>query len=373
MTQPIWINNYTALGALCNQLVGQPWVALDTEFRREATFYPKLCLIQIATPHLIACIDALNIANLKPLATFLLNSQTLKVLHATSQDLEVLTYLLGAVSGPVFDTQLAAALLGLSEQIGYAALVQALTGATLDKSQCRTDWSRRPLTTAQLQYAADDVRYLSVIYPIITKRLYVQNRLHWLEEDCARLVREVRLKPDPRTAWARIRGAHQLKGVQLTALQELAAWREQQAMSLDRPRNWIVSEQALLEIAHRLPRSPAELERIPRLKPYQLPQHADALLAAVARACELPAEHGPASLSVKPLDPEQTALLDRLSLLVQHTAKAHCIAPAVLATRGMLERLVRGSPEPRLTQGWRAALMGDRLQATLRGEQTMVE
>jgi len=186
------IDNPSALADLCRTLASSPWIALDTEFLRERTYYARLCLIQVGTPQLVACIDPLALEDLGPLHALLADRGLRKVLHAARQDLEVFNDLDSgggrhAVPAPVFDTQVAAAYLGYDDQIGYAALVAAVTGVTLDKAHTRTDWSVRPLSAAQLQYAEDDVRYLVPVYEVIRERLLAAGRLAWVEDDCARL------------------------------------------------------------------------------------------------------------------------------------------------------------------------------------------
>ena len=231
----LYVDTPQALTQLCKQLQHSPWFALDTEFIREKTFYPRLCLLQVANTQHLACIDVLALNDLSPLLDILYDPASTKVLHSAHQDLEIFYHLRGALPTPIFDTQLAATLLGLGEQIGYAALVKTLLKIDLDKSQTRTDWSCRPLDPAQLSYAADDVRYLGQIYQQQRQELEQRQRLDWLTEDFTALCDPARYRVDVDQAWQRIKGQQRLRGVQLAVLRTLAAWREQRASSLDRP------------------------------------------------------------------------------------------------------------------------------------------
>ena len=200
-TTPIlYVDSPAALGDLCNRLAGAEWIAVDTEFLREKTYYPQLCLLQVGTPAVTACVDPLALTDLGPLLDLLYDPAIAKVFHACHQDLEIFYNLRGSVPGPVFDTQIAAPLLGHPEQMGYAGLVEALLGVTLEKAHARADWTRRPLPESQLRYAADDVIYLAQLYPVLRAELAKHGRLQWLADDFAALGDPERYAshPDPR-------------------------------------------------------------------------------------------------------------------------------------------------------------------------------
>ena len=241
------IDTDAALADLCRALDGSAWIALDTEFLRERTYYARLCLIQIGAPGIVACIDPLALEQLEPLHALLENPHLRKVLHAARQDLEVFNDLRGIVPAPLFDTQIAAAYLGYDDQIGYAALVTAITGVTLDKTHTRTDWSARPLSAAQHRYAEDDVRYLMPVYEALHERLAASGRLAWLAEDCARLTDSgaVRERSRPRRGDVCGRGA-ELPAVNQQMLRALAAWREQTAQTRNLPRGWVLRDEVLV-------------------------------------------------------------------------------------------------------------------------------
>jgi ribonuclease D len=221
-----YIDTSAALTVVCAQLRGNPWLILDTEFLREKTYYPKLCLLQVATPDLIACIDPLALEDLTPLLDVIYDEGIMKVLHAARQDMEIFFHLRNALPAPVFDTQIAALLLGYPDQIGYGNLVKETLGIELDKLHSRTDWSRRPLSDEQIRYAAEDVFYLAQVYRHLVEKLTGLGRLDWLSEDFARLTQVELYSNDPEQAWLKVRGSNRLRGPSLAVLQALAQWRE---------------------------------------------------------------------------------------------------------------------------------------------------
>lgn len=362
-----YVDSPEALREVCDRLRAGPWLALDTEFIRERSYYAQLCLVQVANPELIACIDPLTLQDLGPLRELLLDPQVLKVLHAAGQDLEIFDHLWGAVPAPVFDTQLAASVLGLGEQVGYGRLVQAVLGVELDKSHARTDWSRRPLEPEQLRYAADDVRYLVEVYPRLRAELEGKGRLAWLEDDLAALTDPARYRPAPEEAWRRIRGSQHLRPRQLGALKLLAAWRERRAERLDKPRRWVLQDEVLLELARRSPADETALAKIRGLDEGAQRRLGEELLQVLARARALPESEWPQPPVRRDLGPEQDALVDALMALLRHCAQAQAISPAAIATRKDLERLVQGERELELLQGWRGRLAGRAMLDFLEG------
>lgn len=364
----LYIDTDADLTTLCAQLNNAPWLALDTEFIREKTYYPRLCLIQVATPDLIACIDPLAINDLSPFLDLLYNPAIIKVFHAARQDLEIFYALRGSVPAPVFDTQVAATVLGQGEQVGYANLVKTLLHVDLDKAHSRTDWSQRPLSEAQIQYAADDVRYLIEVYQQQLAQLEERQRLDWLSEDFAELVATETYSNPPEQAWKRIKGNNRLKGVQLAVLQKLAAWREEQAKAQDRPRRWLFKDDVLVDLARLMPKGKEQLQKIRGLERGHIERHGDTLLKHIAEARALPKEQWP-KLTIPPrLQPEQEALVDALMAIVRLRGVQQHVSPATIASRKDLERLLRDDPECNLSHGWREALVGHELQALLAGK-----
>ncbi|HQC73367.1 MAG TPA: ribonuclease D [Candidatus Competibacteraceae bacterium] len=353
---PLYITDQATLAGFCAGLRDVDMLALDTEFIRDSSYYPRLCLIQIAGAGQIACIDPLALPSLDPLLALLYNPGILKVLHAAHQDMEVLFQSGGAVPAQIFDTQLAALVLGEGSQIGYADLVARRLGVVLDKAHARADWQRRPLEPAWLSYAADDVRYLPDLYRQQRAALIERNWLAALTEDFAVLCEPQRYQPQPQDAWRRIREHPRLRGVQRAVLRALAAWRETQAMQQDRPRRWILGDHTLLDLAQRMPRTPEELARAQDLPPATLARHGAVLLERIAAArAELP-EQWPTRPRRPQLAARQVEQVDILLTMIAARAHACGIPPQLLAGREDVERLLVGEDVP-LRHGWRAAVL----------------
>lgn len=364
---PEFINTSERLKAFCADLQGAEWIALDTEFLRERSYFAELCLVQIATRDAVACVDPLAIDDLTPLLALLHDPQCLKVFHAARQDLELFYDMDGRVPAPVFDTQIAATLAGLGEQIGYAALVEKLLGVQLAKSHSRTDWSRRPLSEEQLRYAADDVIYLVSAFEKLHEQLDNKGRLDWLSEDFAALTDPATYANPPATQWRRVKSAGRLKGVQLKVLQELAAWRETQARQRNRPRRWILRDEVLLDLARQRPADRAALSRVRGLEQGTLDRDGTTLLGLIADAGKTPREQWPQLPRPTPLSEAQGALVDTSMALLRQCAAQAGVSAGALASRGDLEDLVRGADDIALLHGWRGELAGRTLRDWLAG------
>jgi ribonuclease D len=352
-----------------DRLAHAEFVALDTEFMRESTYFPKLCLLQIAAPEpggagaFCALIDPLAVPDLQPLWNFLNDRRRIKVLHAARQDLEVLLVAMRvALAGPIFDTQIAAALLGHPAQIGYGALVAERLGQQLEKGHTRTDWSRRPLSPEQIQYAEDDVRYLVPLYLNLRDALEEAGRTQWLYEETRELELPSLHRTEPEAAWKRLKGLDRLRPEQRATAKLLAHWREETAVKHDKPRGWILADDALRELAERMPTSAEELESVRSLPPGVARRRGEELLALVVKGRE-GSEHEPeASFPSRP-EPQQVALVTKLMNLTRTTAEALKLSPEILATRRDVEQLVFSKRTDRLITGWRKDIIGDRLIA----------
>jgi ribonuclease D len=356
------VTTATALEELCVRLRGEARIGLDTEFLRERTYHARLCLVQLSAADDAQCIDPLAVAALAPLATLLAAPGTVKVMHASRQDLEVL-YPVAGLTRPVFDTQIAAALAGFPAQVGYAELVRRLLQHDLAKSHTRTDWSRRPLSDAQLAYALDDVRYLLPLARELERRLAQLGRLEWLAEELAGLEDTRGLAPDPQDAWQRLKGLRGLDPARTRLVRALAEWRERCALEHDRPRGWILDDAALREIVLRVPRNLAELAAIAELPPGVVKHRGTQLLECVAQAA-VPDPAPPAPVRPRP-DPQRSALVRKLADLSQAVAAELEVAPEVLAPRRELEQLADGHRDGAVLRGWRRAVLGERLLAAL--------
>ncbi|MEJ2575158.1 MAG: ribonuclease D [Gammaproteobacteria bacterium] len=366
--QEIFADTPEALAELAAALAGSEWLALDTEFMREKTYLPRLCLIQVANEDIAACVDPLACADMGPLLDVVYDGSILKVLHAARQDLEIFLNTWHRIPLPLFDTQPAAALLGYGDQVGYAKLVKEVLDVDLAKDHSRTDWCRRPLDTGQTRYALDDVIYLGRVYLQMRGRLSDRERLQWLAADFADLADPATYVQNPRTAWKRVKGRQPLRGVQLAVLQELAAWREEQARARDLPRRWLVKDEVLVELARRRPREQKQLDRVRGMEAGVARRDGSALLAAIERGAAQPKDAWPSERrDNRPLSALEEAKVDLLSAALRVAAEQHQLSPHAVATRKDLEKLVRGNTEVSLLEGWRREVAGSTLLDVLHG------
>ncbi len=367
-TEFLYIDRPDDLSRFCGAIQGVPWLAFDTEFIREKSYYPRLCLIQIGVPGQLACIDPLALDDLTPLLDLLYDRAVVKVLHACSQDLEIFAHLRGAVPGPIFDTQLAAPLLGLPEQMGYAAFVKEMLGVSLEKAHARTDWTHRPLGDAQLRYAADDVRYLVEIYPDIRQRLQMLGRLDWLAAEFEPYQQVERYLPDPAQAWQRIRGAERLRPRALAILQLLARWREETAQQKDLPRNWVLKDDVLLDIARLAPSELEALVKIRNLPVKTAERYGEQVLGLVRDGLQRQPDSGPAWKKRRKPTVQEEALADLLQAQLRLLADQFQINSAVIASRKDLLALVQGEQGVGVLRGWRGEMAGAELLAMRDGQ-----
>jgi ribonuclease D len=357
---PIPLSDNPSVTALAERLAAAPWIALDTEFLRERTYRPQLCLLQLATPDEALCVDPLADVTLEVLAPALAGGSAPKILHAARQDLEVLWPQFGAIT-PVFDTQIAAGLAGMPAQIGYSELVRRVLGIELEKGQTRTDWSKRPLSEAQLHYAIDDVKHLAALRDALLEELTQLGRVGWLEEEQHELARADRLFIDPEKAYERLRWHAELDEHRAVLLQRLAAWRERRAMEKNRPRSWILEDAGLRALTLRAPRSAEDLARLEDLAPGFVERSGASILELID-AAGLPPVLPPLPPRSRP-DPELQAQAKRLSTLVQRRATELGVAAELLATRRELESIVRGERTAEVLSGWRREVIGAELLA----------
>ncbi len=366
-----FVDNHPNLAQLCAQLEGSPFVVIDTEFVRERTYYPQLALIQVSNGEVIACIDPLAIADLTPLKTLFADPRTIKVFHAASQDMEVFFHLFGELPAPFYDTQIAATLQGLGDQIGYAALVQEMLGVELDKSHSRTDWLQRPLSDQQISYAEDDVRYLAQLYPMQRQQLEAQGRLEWLNDDFTLMADPNRYRPNPASAWLRIKGLNRLRGVQLAILEKLGAWREERAMEKDQPRRRIANDEILLDIAKLRPKNLQALGKLRDIPESLVSKQGDELIKCVVAAEAMPKDAWPKLNLPQRLNSEQEALVDALQAIMKLCAHQHQINITTLTSRKELDELVRGERELPILQGWRRRHGGELLLEFIEGKRQL--
>ncbi len=352
------------LDAFCNASSTMQWLALDTEFIREKTYYPNLCLVQIASENEVVCIDPIAISDLSSLKNLIYQNTITKIFHSASQDLEIFVNLFDEVPTPMFDTQIAASLLGYGEQVSYAHLVNEICDIELDKSLSRTNWERRPLSTEELKYAADDVKYLANVYQFLKQELDKHERNHWAEFECNNLSSIDKYKIDTNKIWETIKGAGKLDSNQLNVLQQLAKWRELQAIAENKPRRWIVSDKLLLQLAIAQPTDLNALGSIEGIQQEHI-GYADVLIEEIISAQKIPESDWPPAYNVGPLSTEQRKLVKQAQSFIRDRAEELNIAPSLLATRNVVEKLVRGKRELEVLSSWKKDLVGDELVALI--------
>ncbi len=349
-TQEIgWIDDGAGLARLVAALTSASRAAVDTEFVREKTYYPQLCLIQVATPEQVACVDALAELDLEPLFAEFFRPDFTWVLHSARQDLEVIYQRTQRMPPRLVDTQVAAALTGYPPQVGLEGLLERTLGVTLGESFARTDWSRRPLPEAPLRYALDDVRYLLAACDRLDAELESLGRGDWLREDCERLLAE-RPVADPTAVWSRLKGVHGLSFASQCAALALVRWREAAAQRSDRPRRWLLADDALVAIAAALPGDAEALGRLVQGK--FMARSAGAVLAAIASRDDAALQAEVRANAAGPA-PDKNAVKALQEQVRQHAATLG-IEPEILATRRDLVGIALGSPPPHLRTGWRA-------------------
>ena len=357
---PILIEDNTTLIEFCDKLVNEPSLAVDTEFFRETTYYPHLGLIQIASPDHIICVDPLAFDAREQLRRLFFNPDITKVLHACSQDMEVLFQYFDELPAPLFDTQIAAAMLGHQDQIGYANLVADQYDVELDKSQTRTNWLKRPLSAKQIEYAGEDVLYLLPLYEKFSQALKDSDRYGWLQEDCEQLCgNSQRFQPDLENCWQRVKGYFKLSDMQLAVCRSIAQWREHLAIEKDLTRRRIISDDLLLKLAA-TQIDVSQLSTIDRQISQLSRDELEALAEAIKTGLQSPESEWPVINRERPSNEEKT-LLKRLQSLVQNKADTLNIHQSVLCSKKELEKLMHGARQGKILNGWRFDCIGQQL------------
>lgn len=358
------------LAVLCCQLANSTYVAVDTEFMREQTFWPKLCLVQIASPEVEAVVDPLAEGiDLAPFWELMTNRNVVKVFHAARQDLEIVHVKTGLLPAPVFDTQVAAMVCGFGDSISYVNLVKRIAGQDLDKSSRFTDWSRRPLSQKQLLYALGDVTHLRKVYTSLKETLEASGRAHWLDEEMATLLDPATYETLPEDAWRRLKLKVRSKK-SLAVLIELAAWRERAAQSQDVPRSRVIRDEALYDIASQMPTETKQLAELRTLsdgfsRSARAREIVDAVNRGLARdPATLPALHQSSGASG-----DVNAMCDVLRVLLKATAQRHKVAPRLIADSEDIEAIAsQREPDVAALKGWRRELFGEDALRLKRGE-----
>jgi ribonuclease D len=358
------------LADLCRDLAAQPFVAVDTEFMREVTYWPKLCLIQAAAPGSEAVIDPLAEGiDLSPFSQLMANTSVLKVFHAARQDLEIFLKIGGQLPSPVFDTQIAAMACGYGDSIAYDALVQQVLKRRLDKSSRFTDWSRRPLSEAQLAYALADVTHLRDVYPRMHDKLEKEGRLDWLDEEHAYLTDPQIYDTTPENAWQRLK-LRKTTPDYVLALQTAAAWRERQAQARDVPRGRIAKDDALYEIAEHRPKSAADFDRMRAVpRGFGNSRGAQELVQALDKAFADPNRPQYKHDRPPPLPSSVGPTVELLKVLLRFEAERAQVAPRLIASASDVEAIAASdTADVDALKGWRRKVFGERALALKHGK-----
>lgn len=354
------------LQALCERASRARTFALDTEFQRERRYSPELQLVQVAIPGEVVLIDPLEINDLGPLWSLVADPTVEVLLHDATQDLEIFFRSSGLTPRRIIDTQVAAAMVGLGEQPGYAAVCEHFLGVKLSKKERVTDWGRRPLSPRQEAYALDDVRYLHPLYEKLSAELRRLGRTRWFQAELTALEDTSRFDPDPMTLWSRVAGQGNLHGQMLAILQELAAWRERAAQDGNLPRRHVLPDDVLIDLCRRAPTTEADLGDLRRLTRGHITRYGAELLAAVERGRTRPPDQWPRRERSLPSSDDHTGLVELLALYVRLRARHLSIAANYLATSSDLKAFVAHLIEPQeelpaVLCGWRRRFIGDEM------------
>ena len=357
------ISDIDALNQVCDTLHDTRWLSLDTEFMREKTYAPILCLLQVCTESDIFCIDTLAIDDLKPVCAMLEAPAVELILHSCRQDFEALDTVCPLTPSNLFDTQVAAAFCGYGEQVSYAALVERVEGIKLAKTHTRANWQARPLSDEELAYALDDVRYLPAVRNYLADKLARDGRTSWFEAECAAQCRPASWRIDPELSWQRLKGGARLPLEAQEAAKRLAVWREKQAIQRDKPREWILGTSALLLMSKLNPANVDQLQRIEGVHPGFVRNSAPAILEILKAS---PRERGrdPVWINQAALDPTQRKRVKGVMGMIRATAEETGISPSLLANRSMVEKFIRGCTDIELFKGWRLEVVGQKILAS---------
>ncbi|MBV9812705.1 MAG: ribonuclease D [Acetobacteraceae bacterium] len=366
---PVLISSTAELEALCERLAAESFVTVDTEFMRERTYWPELCVVQLAGDHEVAVVDAqADGIDLAPLGRLFADTRVPKVFHAARQDIEIFVLRFGDTPRPLFDTQVAAMVAGFGDQVGYDSLVASLTGGHIDKAHRFSDWSHRPLSPAQIAYAAADVTFLRGVYRRLCERLERDGRLEWVGEEMASLADPATYRPDPDTLWERLRPRTSNRRV-LGILRAITAWREREAQRANIPRQRMLKDETLQEIAATAPDTIEALARSRGVsRGFAEGRTGASLLAAIAQAKALPDSAMPPLPGAREGPRPSPALIALLKVLLATKCEEHHVAPRLVANSDDIDRLAtEDAPAIAALHGWRHEVFGRDAQALKAG------
>jgi ribonuclease D len=368
------ITTLPELEALCGRLSSAPFLAVDTEFIRDRTYFAQLCLVQVASEAEHALIDPIALPDLGALRDLLAKPSIVKVFHAGRQDLEIFLDAWGVLPAPIFDTQLAATVLGFPSQTSYARLVSDVLGTPVDKAGTLTDWARRPLTDDQLRYAADDVIHLVQLYIRMRAMLAEQGRQSWLDAELSAMADPAGYRTLPEDCWRLVKGAGHARGAQRATLRQIAAWRERMARERNMPRRWVLPDESVVELSKKRPRTLDDLRAVRGVAPQMVEKVGNDLLAAIALADEQGSADPEPHRDVLRMDAETEVVADLLSCLVRLRAQERGIAPTQLAPRAVIDRVALEGEDADVPvlQDWRREVVGDDMLALRDGRIQLV-
>ncbi len=364
------ITDSSALSAFCDSLRDADYITVDTEFMRESTFWPQLCLVQVAGPEDEAIIDPLaDGIDMSPLYDLIADDNVLKVMHAATQDIEIFHHEAGVTPRPLFDTQVAAMVAGFGDQVGYEGLISKLAKVSLDKASRFTDWSARPLSDSQLEYALADVTHLRPAYEKLRARIEENGRIAWVEQEMIDLAAPEKYEVRPEEAWRRLKPKRNQPRF-LAVLQAVSAWREREAMNRDLPRNRVIRDEVINQIAARPPENPKALSRVRGIpKGFVEGKLGRGLMEAIEAGLDLPANEAPELPPLPELPPGAGPLMDLLKVLLKYKCDRHQVAQKLVATVPDLEAIAADDDaDVPAMKGWRRELFGDDALRLKRGE-----
>ena len=355
------------LQSVCKRFAKHSFITVDTEFIREKTYYPQVCLIQLASPDEAVCVDPLEKGlDLTPLFQLFQNKKVIKVFHACRQDIEIFYHLSHQIPVPVFDTQVGAMVCGYGDNVSYQHLVNDFVGVSLDKTMRVTDWSRRPLSDEQIKYALHDVEELRTVYTKMMEKICAQNRLDWLTEEMAELVDPLTYEPDINSLWKKVKVPFK-KALNLHVFARLYTWREQTAQKKDRPKKHIIKDESLIELAISLPQKP---EQIDNLRSFSDGFSKSDLAKEIINVITLAMKDDPATfeqlIQIKPLTTKEHNLADMLQLVLNICSENYGVAPRLVATSMDIHTFIQ-TGEARFLNGWRKKVFGDAALAMQQG------
>jgi len=356
------------LTALCKRFEKHPFITVDTEFIREKTYYPQVCLIQLASPDEAACVDPLSTTlDLTPLFKLFQNKKVIKVFHACRQDIEIFYYLSHEIPVPIFDTQVGAMVCGYGDNVSYQQLVNDFVGVSLDKTMRVTDWSKRPLSPEQIEYALHDVIELKTVYTKMMEKICAQNRLDWLSEEMADLINPASYEYDVNSLWKKVKVPFK-KPLPAHVFARLYAWREQVAQKINRPKKHFMKDEALIELAITMPTKPEQIENMRSLPDgFGKSDYAKEIVSVIASALKDNPTTFEQPPQIKPLSTTQHNLAEILQLTLKICAENYNVAPKLVATQNDIRTFIQTGKAPFLN-GWRRKVFGDAALAIQAGK-----